>query len=180
MRQRLPHQSPVHPVPAGQRPDRQPLPPRITPDALEQLSLRGRHQTLLTPRSTTRLRRATRPAGPLQADIRIPSPAPSPGGARSSRPSGAKSSRRSQSCWAPMPSSARAPGPEDNDISPRRTEAGDRAGKALPAWLVRQRDAIAARRQRSPTPTAMVFAGLRRLSPRQINEKPPGLPPLRL
>jgi len=63
---------------------------------------------------------------------------------------------------------ARAPGPEDNDISPRRTEAGDRAGKALPARLVRQRDAIAARRQRSPTPTAMVFAGLRRLSPRQI------------
>jgi hypothetical protein len=83
-------------VPAGQRPDRQPLPPRITPDALEQLSLRGSHQTLLAPRSTTRLPRATRPAGPVQADIRIPSPAPSPGGARPSLPSGAKSSRHSQ------------------------------------------------------------------------------------
>jgi hypothetical protein len=84
------------PVPAGQRPDRQPLPPPITPDAPGQLSLRGRHQTLLTPRRTTRLPRATRPAGPLQAGITIPSPAPTPGGARPSRPSGARSSRRSQ------------------------------------------------------------------------------------
>jgi hypothetical protein len=75
MRQRLPHRSPVHPVPAGQRPRL----PGITPDALEQLSLRGRHQTLLTPRSTTKLPRATRPAGPLQADMRIPSPGPQPG-----------------------------------------------------------------------------------------------------
>jgi hypothetical protein len=77
MHQRLPHQPPAHPVPAGQRPDRQPLPPPITPDALEQLSLRGRHQTHLTPPSTTRLPRSTRPAGPLQAGkgFRHPPPA---------------------------------------------------------------------------------------------------------
>jgi len=45
--QRLPDQPPVHPVLPGQRTYRQPLTPRIMPDPLEQLDLRGRHGILL-------------------------------------------------------------------------------------------------------------------------------------
>lgn len=76
MRQRLPHQPPVHPVPAGQTDS----PSRHQSRRMRSNSpaFAGRHRTLLTPRSTTRLPRATRPAGPVQAGIRIPLP-PQPG-----------------------------------------------------------------------------------------------------
>ncbi len=67
----LTHQAPVHPVLAGQRPDRHALTPRIAPDPLEQLGLRGRHGGLLDAGQHQEPPTATPAAGPLQADTRI-------------------------------------------------------------------------------------------------------------
>ena len=74
LHQRFPHQPPVHPVLARQRPHRQAPVPRITPDQLEQLDLGGRHREPPQPSTPPDPPTSTSPVGPLQADTTIPVP----------------------------------------------------------------------------------------------------------
>ena len=93
--QRLPHQPPVHPVLARQRPHRQAPVPRITPDQLEQLDLGGHHSSLLRPARTLTLPRQPPRWGHFKPTRPSRHQPPPRSGATSSRHGGANSSRPS-------------------------------------------------------------------------------------
>ena len=104
VRQRFPHQPPVHPVLARQRPHRQAPVPRITPDQLEQLDLGGHHRSLLSPARTLTLPRQPPRWGHFKPTRPSRQQPPPRGGATSSRHGGANRSRHSQP--APLPCSS--------------------------------------------------------------------------